>query len=132
MTVRGIARRRPVLGSLEKAVLDVLWASEGPLTGRRVHALLAANHPLAYVTVTTVLARLATKNLVLQSRNGRAFRYSALCSHAGTVGAHMADLLGECTAEERRAVVARFLDQLAGEDIGLLDVLLRDHFAAVA
>ena len=132
MTVRGIGRRGPVLGSLEKAVLDVLWAGGGSLTGRRVHAQLSMRRPVAYVTVTTVLARLTAKGLVLQCRDGRAFRYSAVCSHAGQVGAHMADLLGGCAVAERRAVADRFVAGLDADEVRLLRALLRVGASAAA
>ena len=64
------------LGSLERAIMDQLWDSAGPQTVRQVHRALSARRPLAYSTVMTVLQRLfAVKNLVIQLRDARAFKY---------------------------------------------------------
>ena len=66
------------LGSLERAIMDELWESAGPQTVRQVHRALSARRPLAYSTVMTVLQRLALKDLVIQLRDARAFKYFAM------------------------------------------------------
>jgi predicted transcriptional regulator len=46
------------LGDLERAIMDVLWESDAPLTVREVSASLTERN-LAHTTVMTVLDRLA-------------------------------------------------------------------------
>lgn len=72
------------LGSLERAVMNVLWEGDDPLSVRDVQDRLE-DQDLAYTTVMTVLDRLLTKQMVHRERDGRAFRYSpALTRDAAT------------------------------------------------
>ena len=54
-----------LLGGLERAVMDHLWAAPQPQTGRQVHGAISAQRDLACTTIMTVLRRLAAKGLVL-------------------------------------------------------------------
>jgi predicted transcriptional regulator len=63
------------LGDLEAAVMDVLWAAQGPLTVRAVLSELNRTRTLAYTTVMTVLDNLHRKGWVQRERHGRAFHY---------------------------------------------------------
>ncbi|CAM2768604.1 BlaI/MecI/CopY family transcriptional regulator [Skermania piniformis] len=118
------ASGRPFLGTLERAVLDVLWAGDAPLSGREVHTVLAVRRPLAYVTVTTVLGRLTEKGLVRQSREARAFRYTPLRSCGSIVADHMLQALDECDPGSRRAALVRFVDTISAEDAATILRLL--------
>jgi predicted transcriptional regulator len=60
-------------GTLERDVLDVLWA-EGDLAVRDVQVRLS--RPIAYTTVMTTLDRLYKKGVLERRRVGRAFQYS--------------------------------------------------------
>lgn len=64
---------RKVLGALERAVMDVLWA-EGDLAVRDVQARLSRQ--VAYTTVMTTLDRLYKKGVLERRRMGRAYLYS--------------------------------------------------------
>src|SRR4029079_5797141 len=67
----------PNLGQLERAVMERLWAADGPLTARAVQDGLATRD-LAPTTVLTVLGRLERKGLVARERDGRAHHYRAV------------------------------------------------------
>lgn len=109
--------RRSQLGDLERAVLEVLWASaDEPLTVREVHEALAAGRDLAYTTVMTVLDRMARKELVEQQRAGRAYRYRALSSRSEMTAELMRDTLGEFAEEDRRAALVAFVDEASDAD----------------
>ncbi|UER55461.1 hypothetical protein HJG43_13970 [Kineosporiaceae bacterium SCSIO 59966] len=43
------------LGPLEREIMSCLWAAQGPLTVREVHAELSEHRQVAYTTVMTVL-----------------------------------------------------------------------------
>jgi predicted transcriptional regulator len=67
-----------VVGPLESAVLDVLWAARKPLAVRDVLDRLneRRRQPLAYTTVMTVMSRLADKGILDRERDGRGYLYA--------------------------------------------------------
>lgn len=67
------------LGTLERDVMDVLWA-RADLSVRDVQDQL--NRPIAYTTVMTTLDRLFKKGLLERRQVGRAFLYSASLTRA--------------------------------------------------
>jgi predicted transcriptional regulator len=73
-----VARRNDpietLLGPLEQDVMEAVWQL-GESTVRDVHNLLAASRTIAYTTVMTTMARLATKGLLLRDTEGLAHRY---------------------------------------------------------
>jgi predicted transcriptional regulator len=102
-------------GQLEWAVLQVLWDSPGPVSGRDVLTALAAQdgtgaagpRELAITTVLTVLDRLRRKGLVRRERSGRAHLYEAALSREDYVAGLMLEALGQ--APDRGAALTRFL-----------------------
>ena len=68
---------RKVLGDLEAEIMDLVW-SRPPCDGaavRDVHVLLYERRRLAYTTVMTTMARLASKNLLRVEKAGHAYIY---------------------------------------------------------
>jgi predicted transcriptional regulator len=54
--------------------METVW-SQGDTTVRDVHAALARRRDLAYTTVMTTMARLASKGVLLRDTSGLAHRY---------------------------------------------------------
>ncbi len=73
-----MAKRNPelqgLLGPLETEVMETVWRL-GETTVRDVHAELAQRRDLAYTTVMTTMARLASKGLLSRDTSGLAHRY---------------------------------------------------------
>lgn len=73
-----MSRRRDelegLLGPLESEVMETVWTL-GDTTVREVHDDLVARRDLAYTTVMTTMARLATKGLLVRDTSGLAHRY---------------------------------------------------------
>ena len=73
-----MARRRDelqgLLGPLETEVMEQVWEL-GDTTVRDVHQALADRRDLAYTTVMTTMARLASKGLLERDTSGLAHRY---------------------------------------------------------
>jgi predicted transcriptional regulator len=67
---------RDIPPPLELECLSVLWRL-GESNVRTVQEALAANRPLAYTTVMTMLERLARKQLVSRRKAGRHFLYAS-------------------------------------------------------
>ncbi|HLK01567.1 MAG TPA: BlaI/MecI/CopY family transcriptional regulator [Streptosporangiaceae bacterium] len=101
------------LGELERAIMDVLWETEGPLTVREVSARLPERN-LAHTTVMTVLDRLAKKGFARRQRDGRAWRYCP----AATREAYVAELMLTALDQtgDRSAALARFARSVSGPE----------------
>lgn len=99
------------LGSLEAAVLDVLWRAEAPMTVREVLAELNRDRPapFAYTTVMTVLARLAEKGALTRQRQGKGYAY------APTGPDEAALAVRTVLAEHGDAALAHFVDQVSAD-----------------
>jgi predicted transcriptional regulator len=63
-----------LLGPLETEVMEIVW-DQGDTTVRDVHAALARRRELAYTTVMTTMARLASKGVLVRDTSGLAHRY---------------------------------------------------------
>lgn len=114
-------------GSLESAVLAVLWTAGRPLSPAEVRAQLAEPHnrggaELAYTTVVTVLTRLHEKGALIRERVGRAYRYAPVADEAGLAARRLTDLLDQ--AADRDAVLSRFVEELSDRDEQVLRDLL--------
>jgi predicted transcriptional regulator len=111
------------LGELERAVMDVLWASPQPVTARQVAGGLASRE-LALTTVLTVLSRLEAKGYVRRTRDGRAHHYEPTSSREDHVAVLMHEALG--AASDRSAALARFAGQVSREDAEALQSALAE------
>ena len=80
--------------------------------------LLAAERPLAYTTVMTVLDNLHTKGWVARSRDGRAYHYQARSTREEYAARLMQDALAE--ASDRVGTLVTFAEQLSAGDIEAL------------
>jgi predicted transcriptional regulator len=117
------------LGELERAVMDLLWATDEALTANMLRDQLAQHSAgstdgkeLAVTTVLTVLSRLETKQLVIRERNIRPHRYRAVTSREE----HTVELLNEVlgSAPDREAVLTRFIGTVSSEEAAALRRIL--------
>ena len=120
-------RERRAPGTLEAAVLDVLWEADEPLSPAEVRERLIAyadsgvDEP-AYTTVVTVLSRLYEKKALARERDGRAYRYAPVADEAGLAAQRLSAMLD--AARDRRAVLSRFVRDLSDNDEQLLRAVL--------
>ena len=105
------------LGELERAIMDVLWETDVPLTVREVSMRLTERN-LAHTTVMTVLDRLAKKGFAVRQRDGRAWRYCP----AATREAYVAELMLTALEQtgDRSAALARFARFVSGVEADVL------------
>lgn len=115
-----MAPKRRAMGALEEHVMDYLWAVDAPASAADVQH--AVGPELAYTTMTTVLTRLVDKGRLERARAGRSFVYSPVRSEAEHRAATMTDTLG--AAVDRTAVLSRFIDALATDDVDVLRRIL--------
>jgi len=114
------------LGDLERAVMDVLWQTDGDqtdgdqtdgLTVRQVSRRLA-DRELAHTTVMTVLDRLAKKGFAWRERDGRAWRYRPTASREAYVVKLMLSALAQ--TGDRSAALALFARSVSADEAQVL------------
>jgi predicted transcriptional regulator len=113
-----------VLGPLEAEIMQVMWATDGPLAVRAVLDRLndGRRPPLAYTTVMTVMARLAEKEILRRQLNGRGYVYEPAVADAAAIAVR------SVVRDFGEEAIAGFLDE-ARADPKLrrrLEKLLRD------
>jgi predicted transcriptional regulator len=114
-------RRHP--GELEAGVLAVLWAAERALTPGDVQCALPGD--LARTTVTTILARLHDKGVLVRTRVGRGFAYRPAREAQDAPGLAARRMRSELDKEaDRQTVLTRFVSGLSQDDEELLRALL--------
>ncbi len=113
---------KPHLGDLERALMEVLWEAEAgrSMTVREVHEAVAAHRDVAYTTVMTVLDRLARKDLVIQERADRAFRYRPRASRAELTAELMHDALADFATDDRGQALVAFVGDASAADLAAL------------
>jgi predicted transcriptional regulator len=131
----GDAATRRAHGTLESAVLAILWEAGAALSPAEVRERLAERSrdgegadELAYTTVVTILTRLYEKNALSREREGRAYRYAPVADEAGLAARRLTALLDQ--AADRGAVLSRFVEDLPDRDEQLLRALLGARTAA--
>lgn len=118
---------RSRLGSLEAAVMDVVWTSPVPLTVRQVSEALASTRSVAYTTVLTVMDNLFRKEVLERELAGRAHVYRPRTSREEFA----ADLVESALSDspDPAAVLIRFADRLDDADVRRLAEALEQHQA---
>lgn len=117
-----MAKNKSSLGDLERAVMDVLWGlgPDGEATVREVHAAVSKDRDIAYTTVMTVMDRLARKEMVLQHRAGRAYRYQARTTRAEMTADLMRGTLTDLGSGERGPALVAFVEDASEEEVAAL------------
>ena len=111
------------LGELERAVMERLWAAEGPVAATALRDGLA-DRGVALTTVHTVLTRLEQKGFVVHDEE-RPRRFTARASREEHAAELMHEVLGQ--AGDRQAALARFVGSVSADEVGMLRQLLAEH-----
>lgn len=92
--------------------MELLWASDTPMSVADVHAKLSEERELAYTTVMTVLDRLAKKALVDRKLVARAWQYTPSSSQAEVIARDVLALLDGASFEVRVEALRLVTSQL--------------------
>lgn len=133
LSADGLAK---VLGDLEARVLDAVWALDAPAPAREVHEAIVEEHPVALLTVITVLNKLVDKGILARQKRGDLLHYRArmtreqftthvsrrvvegiLSFDPDAVAASLVDVLAE-RDPEHLAELARLIQRRLGETAG--------------
>ena len=137
LSADGVAK---VLGDLEARVLETVWALDEPVPAREVHEVIVEDHPVALLTVITVLNKLVDKGILARQKRDDLLHYRARMSREAfttlvsrrvvegilsfnpdAVAASLVDVLAERDPEhlaELSRLIQRRLRDAAGTDAG--------------
>ena len=110
-----------VLGDLETAVMEALWAKPSR-TVIEVERVLQRRRDVAHTTVLTTLDRLHRKGYLTRIKRGRAFVYSPRFSREQFERGLVEEVLGSLLGNLGAPALSAFVD-LVGEDLATLDRL---------
>ena len=118
----GIAK---VLGDLEARVMDVVWEVAQPMSARAVHELVAEEHPVAVLTVVTVLNKLVDKRLLGRRKQEGVFHYAATTTRDEFVSRMSRQMMEGILSFAPEMLATSFVDVLAEQDPEQLAELAR-------
>jgi predicted transcriptional regulator len=122
LSADGLAK---VLGDLEARVLRVVWGLGVPASARIVHGRVAEEHPVAALTVITVLNKLVDKHILERHKEHDLFHYSARMTEAEFVAHASRRVVEGILSFQPEAVAASMVDVLAERDPEQLAELAR-------
>jgi predicted transcriptional regulator len=118
----GIAK---VLGDLEARIMEAIWVVADPLSARAVHELIADDHPVAVLTVVTVLNKLVDKRLLARRKQDGVYHYAATTTRDEFVSRTSRQMLEGILSFAPDMVATSFVDVLAEQDPEQLAELAR-------
>jgi predicted transcriptional regulator len=110
-----------VLGELESAVMEVLWAESGQ-TVNHVEERLRNKREIAHTTVLTTLDRMYQKGYLTREKQAKAFVYSPRYTRSEFERMMAQEVLGALIGHSAENALSTFVD-LIGNDPGVLDQL---------
>lgn len=120
LSADGLAK---VLGDLEARVLRVVWALGAPAPARVVHARVVEEHPVAPLTVITVLNKLVDKRILTRHKEQDLYHYAARLSEDAFVELACRRVVEGILSFEPAKVAACVVDVLAEREPAHLDAL---------
>lgn len=99
-----------MFGELEAAIMDAVWAADGPVTVREILSGLPPDRKPAYTTLQTVTEILHRKGWLSRAKDGKAFRYAATAGREEYTARLMDEALAQTT--DRTAALVHFADRL--------------------
>lgn len=112
----------PLLGDLELAVIEHLWAV-GARDAKTLHVEVGEARGITLNTIQSTVERLHRKQLVMREKFGHAYRYAPAFSRAEWRARVMAEAAGDLDDAQAQGVLAAFVDLVARADRRQLDRL---------
>lgn len=122
LSAEGVAK---VLGDLEARVMRTIWDNGKPAPAREIHEIIVVAHPVALLTVITVLNKLVTKRLLRRRKIHDLYHYEAVLAEEELM-AHASRRIVEGVLDlAPAAMAASLVDVLAKRDPEQLAELAR-------
>lgn len=122
LSADGLAK---VLGDLESRVMLAIWAIGRPAPARVVHNRIVRSHPVARLTVITVLNKLVAKGLLRREKRDDLLHFSATMSEDEFRAQASRRVVEGILSFGPEAVTSSFVDVLAERDLEQLAELGR-------
>jgi len=116
------------ISDAELEVIEVLWASNAPLTATEIAERISPERAWSLATVKTLLSRLSAKGAIRYSEEGRRYLYSAAVARDFYVGRESRRFVDQLFGGRLSPLVARLAeeDALDDEDIAAIEAILKE------
>ena len=116
------------ISDAELEVMEVLWASDKPLTAIDVADRIPAERSWSLATVKTMLSRLSAKGALEYREEGRRYLYSAAIPRDRYVGRVSRRFVDQLFGGRLSPLVARLAEEQAldEEDIAAIEAILKE------
>lgn len=110
------------------AIMNVLWA-RGEASASDVHEALSPEYDLAPTTISTMIQRLAKRDVVTHRAEGRQYLYRAAVSESAVQRSMVSDLVDRVFRGNPKALVSHLVseDALGEDDLDALSRLIEQH-----
>lgn len=122
LSADGLAK---VLGDLEARVMQAVWDTGVPAPARAIHRRVVEEHPVAILTVITVLNKLVVKRLLRRRKIDDLLHFEATLSEEELMAHATRRIVEGVLSLAPEAVAASLVDVLAERDPGRLAELGR-------
>ena len=111
-----------VLGPLEAAIMEIIWAAQKTVTVSDVEtSLRARGEDLAYSTVKTVMTNLAEKGILAKHAAGRANTFTATQARAAFERAAIGGVVESLLREYRNPLLSHLADEFVTNEASLAE-----------
>lgn len=107
-----------VLGELESAVMEILWADSGQ-TVNEVEEQLRTKRDIAHTTVLTTLDRMYRKGYLLREKQAKAYVYSPRYTREQFGRTMAQEVLGALIGHSAETALSTFVDLISNDPNGL-------------
>ena len=116
------------ISDAELDLMEVLWASDEPLTSAEIAERVDAGRDWSIATIKTMLTRLAGKGAITYRENGRGFLYSPAIDREDYVGRESKRFVDRLFDGRLSPMIAYFAerDALDAKDIAEIEALLKE------
>lgn len=116
------------ISDAELQVMEVLWASDQPLTATEVADRVDPDRDWSLATVKTMLSRLAAKGALSHREDGRRYFYSAAIERDSYVGSESRRFVDRLFGGRLSPLVARLAEEdvLDDDDIAAIEAILKE------
>ena len=116
------------ISDAELDVMEVLWASDVPLTATEVAERIGAERDWSLATIKTMLSRLTAKGAIRFREEGRRYLYSPAVARDSYVGKESRRFVDQLFGGRLSPLVARLAeeDALDDQDIAAIEAILKE------
>lgn len=101
-----------VLGELESGIMDIIWNQKKTVSVKTVADILKIKRKIAYTTVMTVMARLATKGVLVRHLNGSSYLYKPKVSKEQFIAKAVHTIFAASVSTLGEEVLTHFVKEL--------------------